>query len=75
MAHEGQSMSRDHWCADRLEIAELVHRYCDALCERDKAAWVGTWAPDGEWNIGRGPVVGHVELEIQPANRYLALSW
>jgi hypothetical protein len=42
--------------SDRIEIQELVHRYCDALCRRDCDAWVATWAEDGLWNSGRGEV-------------------
>jgi ketosteroid isomerase-like protein len=47
---------------DRLEVAELVHRYCDALCRRDHDAWVHTFAETGVWNSGRGEVVGHDAL-------------
>ena len=47
---------------DRTEIGELVHRYCDALCQRDRDAWVGTFAETGVWTIGRGAVVGHDAL-------------
>jgi ketosteroid isomerase-like protein len=48
--------------SDRIEIQELVHRYCDALCRRDREAWVATWAEDGVWNVGRGEVVGQDAL-------------
>ena len=27
----------------------LVHRYADAVCRRDAAAWSATWSPDGTW--------------------------
>jgi len=57
-------MAGNHRCVDRFEISDLVHRYCDALCERDIDAWVGTWARDGVWNVGRGPVAGHGELSL-----------
>lgn len=49
-------------CADRAEIGELVHRYCDALCRRNEEAWVATWTEDGNWDIGRGAVVGREDL-------------
>ena len=47
---------------DRIEIAGLVHRYCDALCRRDQDAWVRTFAEPRSWNNGRGEVVGHEAL-------------
>ncbi len=43
-------------------IADLVHAYADAVCRRDVAAWSATWAADGVWEIGRGPVVGAAEI-------------
>ncbi len=43
---------------DDVIIRRLVHRYCDAVCQDDSAAWAETWDPDGVWEIGRGPVVG-----------------
>jgi ketosteroid isomerase-like protein len=48
--------------SDQIEIQELVHRYCDALCQRDRDAWVATFAEDGMWNSGRGEVVGRDAL-------------
>ncbi len=47
---------------DRTEIAELVHRYCDALCQRNHDAWVETFANDGIWNGGRGEMAGRPAL-------------
>jgi hypothetical protein len=32
-------------CLDRILIQELVHRYSDALCQRDHDAWVATLPP------------------------------
>ena len=48
--------------ADRIAIQDLVHRYCDALCQRDLGALVGTFTSDGIWNVGQGPVVGRDAL-------------
>jgi ketosteroid isomerase-like protein len=48
--------------SDQIEIQELVHRYCDALCQRDRDAWVATFAEDGMWTSGRGEVVGRDAL-------------
>ena len=48
--------------ADRIEIQDLVHRYCDALCQRDHKALVDTFAADGVWDIGQGEVVGRNAL-------------
>lgn len=42
----------------RDAIADLVHRYCDAVCRYDVAAFADTWASDGVWDIGRGPTEG-----------------
>ena len=44
--------------ADRRAIDDLVHTYADAVSRNDLDAWMATWADDGIWNIGRGPVVG-----------------
>lgn len=43
---------------DLEAVRALVHRYCDAVCHHDTAAWADTWAPDGVWDIGRGEVRG-----------------
>ena len=40
--------------SDRDEIAELVHRYCDAVTRLDPAAWASTWADDAWWDLGKG---------------------
>ena len=40
-------MSRD-------AIAELVHRYADAVVHRDEAQWAATWATDAVWELGKG---------------------
>lgn len=38
----------------RDDIADLVHRYADAVVHRDGDQWGATWAPDAVWNLGRG---------------------
>ncbi len=54
----------DGWRAtsDRIAIQELVHRYCDALCQQDHGALVNTFTADGIWDIGQGEVVGRDAL-------------
>jgi ketosteroid isomerase-like protein len=48
--------------SDRIAIQELVHRYCDALCQRDLGALVDTFTNDGIWDVGQGPAVGREAL-------------
>ena len=48
--------------SDRIAIQELVHRYCDALCQRNHGALVDTFTSDGIWDIGQGEVVGRDAL-------------
>lgn len=36
---------------DRLAIRELVDIYADAVTRNDSAAWISTWAEDGEWSV------------------------
>ncbi len=43
---------------DLEQIRDLVHRYADAVCRRDKNAWAATWAADANWDLGRGVVSG-----------------
>lgn len=52
--------------ADRLEIQELIARYCWALDTRDGDAYAATFIPDGVFQgIGsRGR--GHDELQALP---------
>ena len=40
-------MSRD-------PIADLVHRYADAVVHHDGAEWGATWAADAHWELGQG---------------------
>lgn len=35
-------------------IADLVHRYADAVVRRDPEQWSSTWASDAAWELGRG---------------------
>lgn len=37
---------------DREAIAELVHRYADAVVARDADQWASTWAEDAKWYLG-----------------------
>lgn len=39
---------------DIVEIQQLVHRYCDAVVQRDEEQWGSTWAVDAVWNLGQG---------------------
>ena len=47
---------------DRLAIRELLESYCDAVNQRDAAAWGATWAEESIWNLsvipGMEDVVG-----------------
>ncbi len=59
--------------ADRIAIADLIHRYCDAVCRRDADAWSATWADDAVWDLGRGEVSGRetiVETWTAAMGRY-----
>ena len=38
----------------REDIENLVHRYSDAVVNRDGEQWASTWARDAEWSLGRG---------------------
>ena len=37
----------------RDPIAELVHRYADAVVNNDGDQWGSTWAPDAHWDLGQ----------------------
>ncbi|MDE0846954.1 MAG: nuclear transport factor 2 family protein [Actinomycetota bacterium] len=43
-------------------IRNLVHCYCDAVCNDDRDALKELWAEDAIWNVGRGPVVGKTAI-------------
>lgn len=38
----------------RDPIADLVHRYSDAVVHNDGEQWGATWAPDATWDLGHG---------------------
>lgn len=40
--------------SDRDDIADLVHRYSDAVTRKDRAQWAATWAEDAWWDLGKG---------------------
>ena len=39
---------------DKQAIADLVHRYADAVCRRDEDQWVACWSEDAVWSLGGG---------------------
>ena len=39
---------------DRDEIVELVHRYSDAVCRKDREQWAACWSEDAWWDLGKG---------------------
>ncbi len=43
---------------DRELIRELLERYCDAVNQRDAAAWGATWAENADWELP------HLEVNI-----------
>jgi SnoaL-like domain len=42
--------------SDRDDIVDLVHRYSDAVCRKDRDAWASTWADDSRWDLGKGRI-------------------
>ncbi len=38
----------------RQDIADLVHRYADAVVRYDGDQWGSTWAADAQWSLGPG---------------------
>ena len=66
----------------RQPIAELVHRYCDAVVRRDRDQWGATWAEESLWDLGpdriiegRGAIIAHwlesmapIEVVVQQAS-------
>jgi hypothetical protein len=38
----------------RDDIEDLVHRYADAVVQRDADAWASTWALDARWSLAPG---------------------
>jgi hypothetical protein len=43
--------------SDRDEILDLLHRYSDAVCRKDREQWAATWADDAVWDLGKGRFV------------------
>jgi len=43
--------------SDDYEIRQLVEKYADAVCRRDKGDWSSTWCEDSLWNLGSVPPV------------------
>jgi ketosteroid isomerase-like protein len=39
---------------DFVAVMTLVHRYADAVVNRDSAQWGACWAPDARWTLGPG---------------------
>jgi len=39
-------------------IRDLVHRYADAVCRRDRDQWAACWADEAVWDLGAGEVSG-----------------
>jgi SnoaL-like domain len=53
-------------------IAELVHRYADAVVHKDRQQWASCWAPDAHWDLGGGrradgleAIVAHWEESLE----------
>jgi ketosteroid isomerase-like protein len=41
----------------RQPVAELVHRYCDAVVRQDREQWGATWSENSRWDLGPGRVL------------------
>ena len=41
--------------SDEYEIRQLVEKYADAVCRRDRDDWASTWSDDSLWNLGLPP--------------------
>ncbi len=39
-------------------LRQLITRYCDGVIRNDAVTWIGTWAPDATWQLGKEPIVG-----------------
>jgi SnoaL-like domain len=48
-----------------VEIADLVHRYCDAVVRKDREQWAATWAPDAHWSLGSDRVMDGVQAIVE----------
>ena len=38
-------------------VADLVHRYCDAVVRQDREQWASCWAEDSRWDLGPNRVI------------------
>ena len=48
----------------RHDIAELVHRYCDAVTRQDLERWASCWAADGRWELRADRVATDAESRL-----------
>jgi SnoaL-like domain len=55
--------------SEREKIAELVHRYADAVVHRNGDLWGSTWAPDARWVLGPGRDVSGREAIVTLWNK------
>jgi AcrR family transcriptional regulator len=39
-------------------LRQLIARYCDGVIRKDLATWLGTWAADAVWQLGKQPIIG-----------------
>lgn len=46
-------------------IADLVHRYADAIVHRDEQQWAATWAADAVWELGEGRRIEGLDTILQ----------
>ena len=49
---------------DEYEIRQLVEKYADAVCRRDKDDWASTWSDNSLWNLGSVPPVNGKEAIV-----------
>ena len=60
--------------SDEAQIRDLVSRYADAVCRRDKEAWAANWAEDCVWTLpGAGETRGRdavVALWVAAMSRF-----
>lgn len=45
-------------------IRDLLARYADAVCGRDRTEWAATWVPDATWDLGGGREVTGLEAIV-----------
>lgn len=71
----GTERDGDHEC-ERVRlgmsndaIAELVHRYADAVVHHNESQWASTWADNATWDLGSGRVIEGREAIVKLWNR------